>query len=156
MIGKRSFPHLEAKDEEVFLNAESGHAILEAARLDQLLQKLLLTYMPRMSNDLAENVFDNMGPLATFSAKILLARALGLIDGPIYSDLKAIKAIRNAFAHAEEALHFDSDHIIGKARSFVDWRDRAKAKNLFDNAVSRCVGAIKRKTDELVYAQATR
>ena len=60
-------------------NAETGHAILTAARLDNLLQLLLLAHMPRMSNTLANDLF-NGGPLGTFSAKIDLSRALDLID----------------------------------------------------------------------------
>jgi hypothetical protein len=68
-------------------NKDTGHAILTAAKLDNLLQQLLLHALPRMSNGLAKSLFDR-GPLGTFSAKIDLARALGLIDTQTRRELR--------------------------------------------------------------------
>jgi hypothetical protein len=95
-------------------NADTGHAILTAARLDNLLQLLLLAHMPPMSNVLAADLFER-GALSTFSAKIDLARALGLIDIATRRDLRAIKNVRNVFAHAEERVRFASAPIVEKA-----------------------------------------
>jgi hypothetical protein len=50
-------------------NKDTGHAIVEAARLDALLRQLLLYALPPMSNGFASDLFDN-GALGTFSAKI--------------------------------------------------------------------------------------
>src|SRR5690242_1015626 len=97
-------------------NEDAGRAILTAARLDNLLQQLLLHAMPPMSNTLARDLFDNRGPLATFSAKIDVARAMGLIDAPTQRDLRAIKGLRNFFAHAERPIHFTSQPVIDKAK----------------------------------------
>jgi hypothetical protein len=66
--------------------------------------------MPKMSNGLAKQVFDN-GPLGTFSAKIDVARALALIDDATRSDLRFIKAPRNLFAHAERRGRFHQ-HLL--------------------------------------------
>jgi hypothetical protein len=58
--------------------------------------------------------------LATLSAKIDLARLLGLISETIRSDLHIIREIRNEFAHhiAHKTQHtkigFDSPHIRDK------------------------------------------
>jgi hypothetical protein len=49
------------------LNADTGHAILTAAELDSLLQKLLLYAMPKMSNGLAKELFGKS--LESLSAK---------------------------------------------------------------------------------------
>jgi DNA-binding MltR family transcriptional regulator len=138
--------------DEVFFNAESGHAILRAAVLDQLLLKLLLTHMPPMSNTFAEEVFD--GPLSTFSAKIDVCRALGLIDADTHRDLRAIKAVRNAFAHAEETVHFESPHIVKEVKKFKDWKQGADARKLFDAAATWTAAAIRAKTDALIFAHA--
>jgi DNA-binding MltR family transcriptional regulator len=135
-------------------NKDCGHAILAAAQLDDLLQRLLLTTMPRISNVLAKNLFDR-GPLGTFSAKIDLARALGLIDVETRSDLRTIKAIRNAFAHTQSVVHFRSEHIVNDAKKFKHWRESASARKLFDEAVGRCEVAINAKMSALVYEHAT-
>jgi hypothetical protein len=69
-------------------NADTGHAILTAARLDNLLQQLLLIAIPPMSNSLARDLFDR-GPLGTFSAKIDVSRAMGLFNEATRRDLRA-------------------------------------------------------------------
>ena len=96
-------------------NADTGHATLTAARLDNLLQQLLLHALPRMSNTPAASLFDR-GPLGTFSAKIDLARALGLIDTQTRRDLRVIKDVRNVFAHAENPVRFASPEVVDNAR----------------------------------------
>jgi len=96
------------------LNADAGHAILEAAYLDNLLQQLLLHSMPKMSNGLAKELFGRS--LNSFAAKINLACALRLIDAKTRCDLLAVKSVRNVFAHAEHALGFRHAKIIKEAR----------------------------------------
>jgi hypothetical protein len=68
------------------------------------IQTLLLTYMPTISNILASRLFDDYGPLNSLAAKIYLAPPLDLIDVETYTDLRAIQAIRNTFAHPTDRL----------------------------------------------------
>lgn len=46
---------------------------------------------------------DNQGPISTFSARINLAHALGIIDDTEHRDLNLIRKVRNDFAHSVSA-----------------------------------------------------
>jgi DNA-binding MltR family transcriptional regulator len=106
-----------------------------------------------MSNGLAKDLFDK-GPLGTFSAKIDLARAMGILDEAAQSDLRAIKAVRNVFAHAENPVRFTSPEVLAKAQRLALWRDGADARMLFDAAVERSEAAIDEKIHALLYEHA--
>ena len=60
---------------------DAGHVILAFAIIDQLVETLLLAYLPKkLSDGEAELVFAQRGPLGPFPAKIKFAYALGVID----------------------------------------------------------------------------
>jgi hypothetical protein len=46
------------------------------------------------------------GPASTFSAKILICYAFGLINKDAFDDLNKIRKIRNKFAHTSEKVDF--------------------------------------------------
>jgi DNA-binding MltR family transcriptional regulator len=134
-------------------NKDTGYAILEAARLDALLLKLLLHALPSMSNNLAKALFD--GPLSNLSPKIDLARAMGLIDDDTRNDLRAIKNIRNVFAHAETPLCFTSPEIFDMVKKLPLWREEVATRMVFDAAVHRAELAIDGKISSLLYEHAS-
>ena len=109
-----------------------------------------------MTNKLAKRLFDNNGPLGTFSAKIDFARVLDLIDAQTYRNLHAIRGMRNVFAHAEEPVRFKSPEVVAKARKFPQWRDGASARTLFDNAVNEAEVVIAARMNALIYAETKR
>src|SRR5262249_39210899 len=90
---------------------DAGHVIIGVALVDQMLETLILIYLPKMDDDAAVMLFEHRGPLGSLLAKAKFARALGLIDTDTHSDLKAIQKIRNAFAHPRGFLHFASPHV---------------------------------------------
>lgn len=55
-------------------------------------------------------------PLSTFSAKIKMARALGIYDEPVQKAFETVKDIRNAFAHALRPLDFSHPTIVTHCR----------------------------------------
>jgi hypothetical protein len=59
-------------------------------------------------------IFENRGALDSFSNRITIAFALKLIGTGLYFDLRILRDIRNAFAHAPEALDFDNAEIKAK------------------------------------------
>lgn len=71
--------------------------IIAGAYLDFLLQRLLSAGMAdvKWKGDL----FDGQGALATFSARIDVACAMGLLPESIRRDLHLIRKVRNHFAH---------------------------------------------------------
>lgn len=95
--------------------SDRGVAIIGTAWLEEQLQVAIKS---RLEDDKAtwSRLFENSGPIATFSARIDLARLLGIVDQDVYSDLQMIRKIRNDFAHwiaAKDhvALTFETQHI---------------------------------------------
>jgi hypothetical protein len=93
------------------MNTESGRvcAILGAAALDTLFAELLRSRFVCH----AEKLLEKMGPLASFDAKIKLARALNLICADTEADLDQIRHIRNVCAHS---CDLELDFITFEAR----------------------------------------
>jgi hypothetical protein len=56
----------------------------------------------------------------------------------------------------EEPITFRSRHVIKVAETFPDWKPRASAHRLFDEAVARAEVAIKARTDALCWEYAIR
>ena len=60
------------------------------------------------------------------------------------------------FAHAEEPITFRSRYVLEEVKAFPDWKPRASARRLFDEAVARAEAAINARTDALRYERAIR
>jgi hypothetical protein len=92
-------------------HAEAGNALVAAGLVEDGLQELLLCAARPLSNTLAAKIFDGLGPLSRFSAKIEVAYIFRLLDEATYKDLLAIKDIRNRFAHTSRFVNFRSEEI---------------------------------------------
>lgn len=79
-------------------------AILSASYLETLLEQFLRVHL--IQSRVVDEMFQGNGPLASFSARIALCYALGLISEEIYRDLTLIRRIRNHFAHNIEKASF--------------------------------------------------
>jgi hypothetical protein len=100
------------------LHGESDRsvALLAAALLDAQLESLFRARLKHHQDRLIG--FD--GPLASFSTRIKVARALGWIDGEVEIDLDLIRNIRNRFAHSfDQNLTFEDAEIRGWCSSFL-------------------------------------
>ena len=73
-------------------------AMVVAAALDQLLESALLTKFNTSNREIRDKLFGDFGALRSFSAKIDLSFALGLVDRDTYGQLTAIRKMRNLFA----------------------------------------------------------
>ena len=96
-------PDLAALIEELSPQADSGNAIFIAALLEDS-NAFAHVYAYDLKHFLASRLFDDYGPLNSLAAKIDLAPPLDLIDVETYTDLRAIQAIRNTFAHPTDRL----------------------------------------------------
>jgi DNA-binding MltR family transcriptional regulator len=77
--------------------------LLATSLIDEFLKFVLISGFraDAASKRLMETVFSGNGPLATFSAKISVCSALGLVGGQdVRHDLTLLRKIRNDFAHA--------------------------------------------------------
>ena len=95
----------QTKDGLPFLRAglTDTETVLQGTSLiDEYLKFVLITGFNSavVSKRLIEAVFSGHGPLATFSAKISVCTALGLVLGDVRHDLGILRNIRNDFAHS--------------------------------------------------------
>ena len=105
--------------EEMAQQTDRGAAIIATAWVEEAISAAIESFL-QSETKAWQRLFDGNGPLATLSAKIDLARLLGLTTETIRSDLHIIRDIRNEFAHqiAHKTEHtkltFSSNHIRDK------------------------------------------
>lgn len=87
-------------------------ALIEAILEDCLMAHMMILDLPRF-----KEVFRKPdAPLGTFSAKIAMAHAVGLITDEMRGQMDQLRAIRNAFAHAVKPIDFDNPTIDAACR----------------------------------------
>ena len=126
-VSKRK-PRSKTVDKDALLRglAELSHAALAVAitaNLEKCLFGSLTTAMPNLSGGVQSKLFEGYGALATLSAKIDLAYAMGLINQDLRRDLHVIREIRNAFAHTNALIHFNNEIIVKKLKKFSDFEE---------------------------------
>jgi DNA-binding MltR family transcriptional regulator len=92
-------------------------AVLAAAFADELLKALLAASFVDESK-VTQAVLDRDGAAATFSARITLTYAIGLISADEADDLNRLRRIRNDFAHQLHGLSFATQRISDLAKAF--------------------------------------
>lgn len=100
--------------EELELATDRTCAIVAATLVDSSLLQSLSAELFIRNNTHSERLFHGeSGPFSTFSQRIAIARAIGLVDDDFEKGCNAIRLIRNAFAHTLIKLSFD-DELIAK------------------------------------------
>jgi len=92
-----------------------GSTLLE----DALKSGILLKLRTDLSNNDVASLFDNDAPLASFSARTNMAFAMNIIGEKTRADLKCIRDIRNAFAHARISLSFETPEVADACRTLT-------------------------------------
>jgi len=103
----------EFKDE-----SDRAIVVLTAARLDLLLMSVLQKHL-RPSPAKTDDFFENQGPGATLSGKIMLANRLGLIDDDFARALNLVRRIRNDFAHETSACSLEQGGHLHRVRALA-------------------------------------
>ena len=112
---------------EMALHTETATAVVLASRVEDWLAAAIETRMREpLSSRLKERLYHGYGPLNSFSAKIDIAYAFSLIDDEIYNDLRAIKDIRNVFAHSKAVLNFNSPELKPHIQKLTGWSAKRK------------------------------
>lgn len=90
--------------------SDRGAALSAAAVLEDRLEEIIKTFLRDCKSSL--KLLDGFNaPIGTFSSKILLAHALGLLQDDEYQQIEVLRKIRNQFAHTWEYLDFNSNSI---------------------------------------------
>lgn len=111
----------QTSDPDLLKESDRGAVLVGACILEEQLEKSFTRlFSERIStNRLQREIFDYSGPLGTFSAKIKLSYALGLISKETYSNLEIVRKLRNKVAHGKEPFSFSSESAIKLVNSFT-------------------------------------
>jgi DNA-binding MltR family transcriptional regulator len=102
-------PETDAFLTEFQRESDRAAAVLGATMLDELLKELLSARL--VSKRLADKLLGRMMPLSTFSSRITIAEAIGLISADEAKDLHCLRDIRNDFAHGLHGLSFEDQSV---------------------------------------------
>jgi DNA-binding MltR family transcriptional regulator len=91
-------------------------ALLAVAYLDSKLEELLQSKFVS-KHRIIKDLFKGQGALSSFSAKVSIAYAVGLISLPTTDDLHHIRKIRNDFAHKIHGLSFQTTSIASRVNA---------------------------------------
>jgi hypothetical protein len=91
--------------------SDRASALLFTSHVDTLLLSLITNELPRDEDEVMDELTSQGASLSTFSNKITLAYALGIISGKTRRELNVIRKIRNAFAHSVLSLDFSEPAI---------------------------------------------
>lgn len=101
---------MNAYMENMRQDSDRGAVLSFAAALEDRLKEIIMLFLrDSKSSDELLNGFN--APIGTFSAKILMAHALGLITDKEFKEIQTLRKIRNRFAHAWENIDFETNDI---------------------------------------------
>lgn len=95
--------------------SDRSAAILASSFLEEILEETIQSFF--IEDQAVDTLFKGYSPLATFSSKIALAYALGLITKEMKQDLDTIRKIRNHFAHNWQDVSFNTSPVSDFCRS---------------------------------------
>jgi DNA-binding MltR family transcriptional regulator len=98
---------------------DRARMILGCAILEQLLRMVLAPHFAELDDAAQDELFEGANaPLASLSARIKVAHALGVFGPKTRRDLDRIRSIRNACAHSRVAVHFSDPAITEECDKF--------------------------------------
>lgn len=103
---------------------DRGAAVLAGSYVENHLGLYIKSRMTDQS--IAERLFTSEGALSTFSQRIDLAQAFGLLTEVQCKDLHLIKKIRNHFAHTPKHASFEVSPVCDWASNLVASRRKIK------------------------------
>jgi hypothetical protein len=82
--------------------SDRGAILMSATNVEDMLEYKILQRLPTLLEDetARKSMFDQDGPLSTFSRKIVMAYAMGIIDKPYRKLIDLVRDIRNTAAHS--------------------------------------------------------
>ncbi|OIR18296.1 mannitol repressor protein [mine drainage metagenome] len=89
--------------------SDRGAAVLAGSFVENYLAIYLRSFVVDVK--IADELFQAVGPLSSFSQRIAVARAFGFLSKAQYDDLTAIRKIRNYFAHHPLGTSFDTPEV---------------------------------------------
>jgi hypothetical protein len=91
-------------------------AVLGAAMIELELDNLLRLRFPKISDSTWNTMVRENGPFSTFDQKITAAFAFRMFDEATRDNLKIVKNVRNAFAHAKTLIDFEHELVAAEIK----------------------------------------
>jgi DNA-binding MltR family transcriptional regulator len=118
----KSKPHTQEQVGEILKELQSqtdrGTAIIAAAVMDDLLNQLITSRLIDLGSERHDSLFSRTNaPLSSFSSRIEMAFALGVLSNEARLGLHLIRDVRNAFAHRIEQIQFDHPEVAQMIQS---------------------------------------
>lgn len=141
LVSENEVPGISPIILEMHDQSDRGAAICGAVFLENKLEAAIVDQWPDMSNRVHVRLFSG-GPLSSFSAKISLAHAMGVVCTEVKSDMDKIRKIRNSAAHAGVPFSFSSlatGQILNELQCLqgmpLDEDEKSLERNQFTSAV---------------------
>ena len=139
---KQELVELEPKKHrDLIQERESDRAsiILLAAMVERFLVRALNDKMPTINSDERDRLFNFEGPCGSFSNRIRMAQALGIIDRSLRRKLDLVRDMRNVAAHAHPDITFDTPQIREATIALLDEKYRDVAEGLSARELRRAL-----------------
>lgn len=136
--------------------SDASYAIVAGSILEDWLEEAIRAKTIKLSSQLNERLFKGYGPMSTFSGKIDVAYAFGLFKEETYNDLRAIKNIRNRFAHTPQVIHFQSSELTPYLQALTGWEKDCTPYMLYSNRINACVDVLKEHVKTGVFIEMLR
>lgn len=107
----------------LFDESDRGVVIILGSWVEDTLLERITEKLPAMSRA-DEKVLIDRGPLRDFNARILMAKALGLISESDKEILETIKIMRNACAHSRRDISFRTPELRAVLLTLLSARDQ--------------------------------
>lgn len=122
--------------------SDRSAAIVLTSFLEVCLEQFLMSFMINDPN--VQEVFENYGPLSSFSACIDCAYTFGFINAQVKQDLTYIRKIRNHFAHYPDVAAFSDSPVCDwcKELSFSKGSGETNPRSQFLYAVGLIIGSM--------------
>jgi hypothetical protein len=93
--------------------SDRGAIILAATHLEDNLMIAILAGLPTLQRDEVafRDMFENDGPLSTFSSRIAMAYGMGLATAQMKKEMDLIRVIRNSCAHSRKPISLDTPEL---------------------------------------------
>jgi len=102
--------------------SDRGSIILVVTAIEDALSEAIKRRFVALSASEEKALYSFNSPLGTFSSRIQIAHALGVINGEGRAQLNLMRAMRNACAHARADISFETPQLrdAGIAATFMD------------------------------------
>lgn len=101
--------------------SDRGAIMIAATQVEDMLEHRIVQMMPNAlaSNSLRKEIFEQDGPISSFSRKTTIAYALGIIDAPYRRLIEIVREMRNACAHSRKPISMQTPELRAIAEVLI-------------------------------------